>query len=173
MTERWLPIADFPSYEVSDMGRVRRVAIARNSKPGRILRAGWRGRYLAVDLCQDGRRTTCNVHRLVAAAFLVPDESRPEVNHRNGVRDDCRASNLEWSTRRENAQHAHRLNLQDCRGERNGQAKLTAEQVISILARRSERRGASVAIARESGVSPTTVRDIWRGRTWGTVRGAA
>ena len=51
------------------------------------------------------------VHRLVAAAFLKPDEGRPWVNHINGRKSDNRLVNLEWTTARENALHAIEIGL--------------------------------------------------------------
>ena len=61
---------------------------------------------------------------------------------------------------------------------RNG---LTREQAVEIYARRPDemgfqksRRGTMVgceAVAVEYGVTPKTVRDIWRGRTWGEATG--
>lgn len=46
------------------------------------------------------------VHRLVAQAFIPNPDAKPEVNHKNSIRDDNRLANLEWSTRSENNQHA-------------------------------------------------------------------
>lgn len=59
----------------------------------------------------DGRRKLVCVHRLVAEVFLEPDESRPFVNHKNGVKTDNRAANLEWVTAGENVRHAVRTGL--------------------------------------------------------------
>ena len=51
------------------------------------------------------------MHRLVAAAFLPLDATRPFVNHINGVKNDNRLSNLEYVTRSENALHAYATGL--------------------------------------------------------------
>lgn len=51
------------------------------------------------------------VHRLVAAAFIEPDSTRPWVNHINGKKCDNRIENLEWTTARENALHAIEIGL--------------------------------------------------------------
>jgi hypothetical protein len=60
--------------------------------------------YLCVVLCDDGRRRTVSVHRLVALHFLFC--RMPEINHKNGVKHDNRVANLEWCTSKENTAHA-------------------------------------------------------------------
>lgn len=50
---------------------------------------------------------TVGVHRLVAEAFLGPSPSPGHyVNHKNGVKWDNRAENLEWATPSENQRHS-------------------------------------------------------------------
>lgn len=94
----WLPIAGYPGYEVSRHGQVRRGA--------RVLidRSHPRG-YRIVDLSRDGKATSKTVHKLVCVAFHGPAFGR-QVNHIDGDKAANGASNLEWSTARENTQHA-------------------------------------------------------------------
>jgi hypothetical protein len=95
-------------YEVSSLGRVRRCRnIARPWEPGKPYRLGTNTNGYPIvrfPAWCGGRAVT--VHRLVALAFIGPPPSeKHEVNHINFVRNDNRASNLEWVTHRENIRH--------------------------------------------------------------------
>jgi hypothetical protein len=47
------------------------------------------------------------VHRIVAAAFIGPCPDGLEINHKNGIKLDNRAENLEYTTRSANMKHAY------------------------------------------------------------------
>ena len=112
--EIWKPIPDFEGrYEVSSIGRVRSVPHAVKNGcgervvPGKILALQKaRNGYLLVSLGRKHKHML--VHRLVASAFLPkPDSEVLEVNHKNLNKTDNRVSNLEWTSKHENMQHAH------------------------------------------------------------------
>ena len=91
----------YTRYEVSNQGRVR------NAHTGRVLRPGKnRCGYLFVLLYYKGQSRFCYVHNLVATAFVEGWREGLQVNHKNGVKTDNRAENLEWVTSSENHQHA-------------------------------------------------------------------
>lgn len=65
-------------------------------------------------------------HRFILECFKDNPLSKPVVNHINGVKDDNRIENLEWSTLSENRQHAYNTGLQlGPIGQKNGSSKLT------------------------------------------------
>jgi len=49
------------------------------------------------------------IHRLVAQAFIPNPENKRTVNHKNGIRDDNRLCNLEWTTHSENNIHSFKV----------------------------------------------------------------
>jgi len=133
----WRPVVGFEGrYEVSDAGSVRVAATGRAVKVRVDNRAG----YAATCLYRNGRRTDCYVHRLVAAAFIGPCPQGHVVNHKNGVKTDSGANNLEYVTASENTRHAYATGLATPHA---GSRKLTDEQVIEIRRILHERKMAN------------------------------
>lgn len=101
--EEWRPVEEYPDYEVSNMGNIRRVTTQR------ALSIFPSNGYRQVAFRVKGKQLKKSVHRLVAQAFIPNIDNKPTVNHINGRKDDNRVENLEWATYSENHLHAFRV----------------------------------------------------------------
>jgi hypothetical protein len=111
--ELWADLDDFPAYQVSTHGRVRRIAPSksRGAKPGTILKPGHRRGYQTVMLYspEHPKGTNAWVHRLVALTFIGQAPHRDmQVAHWDDVKSNNRLDNLRWATPAENIQDATR-----------------------------------------------------------------
>jgi len=99
--EEWRTITDFPKYEVSSLGNIRVKETQYIMKPF-VNEAG----YLRVSISNETcKRKKFYIQRLVASEFLPNLENKPSVNHKNSIRTDNKASNLEWATMSEQNNH--------------------------------------------------------------------
>lgn len=110
MTEIWLPIEGYENlYEVSNLGRVRRLESVVNCKngvtrkvSGKILKPGAVRGYLRVELSKNDIVRRFLLHRLVATAFIPNPNNLPQVNHRDENKQNNSVENLEWCSAKEN-----------------------------------------------------------------------
>ena len=115
--EIWKPIKGYEGvYEISNLGRVRSIGRYVQAKikgtkcitfkGGRILSPGDNGKgYLFVHLMNK----RFYVHRLVCEAFIEKRDGANQVNHKDGIKSNNRANNLEWCTHSENMLHCTRI----------------------------------------------------------------
>lgn len=166
--EEWRPIAWAPNYEVSSVGRVRswlrRGGFSKPPVEPRIMSTrvnAKAGGYVIVDLQIDGAKATAYVHRLVLEAFKGSSFAGAEARHMDGNPTNNVPDNLEWGTSSENKADMVRHGTHT-RGSRNGQARLSAEQVVAV---RSGEEPSNVVAAR-LGVSQATICKIRKGRSY-------
>lgn len=123
LMEEWRDVVDFENiYSVSNYGVLKskaRLVTANYTYPSgkqsiksiprkeviRNLKTGNRG-YWDLHLSEDNRKLGTTLHRVMCMAFIPNPQNKEFVNHKNSIRDDKFISNFEWSTPKENIQHA-------------------------------------------------------------------
>lgn len=175
--EQWKDIEGTDGqYSVSSNGRVRsneRTVIRTTGKPyfvkERILKQGYDDGYHKVFILCNGKYKTLKVHRLVANAFIINYDNKPQVNHINGIRNDNNYTNLEWVTNQENQLHAYKfLTRKLVNGENNGSSKLKLNEVLEIrkIAKERGRYYGRKELANKYNVSEGTIKEIVTNRIW-------
>lgn len=175
MTEIWMAVVGWEGfYEVSDLGRVRSVDRSVVDPNGRVQRFKGRvlapsrttGGYCQVMFSRGGKHINVSIHRLVLLAFVGDPPVGMVGCHRDGNQTANNLANLKWDTQANNLMDkiAHGT---DQRGERNAQVILTDEKILEIRERLSKGvRGVGRQLAREYGVSVSTISAINVGKRW-------
>ena len=98
----WEKIKGHSNYSVSDDGLVRNDKTCKILKPAKTYNG-----YLRIYINKKNYR----VHRLVANAFIENPFNYPQVNHKDGNKENNKASNLEWCNAKQNINHAYNKGL--------------------------------------------------------------
>lgn len=169
---QWRAIPDFPDYEVSSRGSVRRVVASTNGSTRKVPfnvtpQPDERGRKRVglVNAETAPRQKKLLISRLVAEAFIGPSPSPKHVvchNDGNNTRDH--ADNLRWDTQKSNIADKV-IHGTVSRGSRNGLSKLLEADIPKI--REMLRLGVSqMKIAEAFGIDQTSVSLIKNRRIW-------
>lgn len=157
------------NYDVSNLGRLK------NSKTGNILKVRPINNhdYLGTVVTLGSKKyiKMIIVHRAVAEMFIPNPENKPEVNHIDGNKTNNCVSNLEWTTRKENINHAIIAGLVNHKGENNSQAKLSSESVKYIREHYIpyDKNFSLNALAKKFGVTKQAIIDVVHYRSWKNV----
>lgn len=159
--ECWRRHPEHLDYEISSLGRVRRLTAARGTRIGKILKPGIRkDGYPLVVL--DGKSRL--LHQLVLEAFRGPRPAGLESRHDDDIKANCSLSNLFWGTRRENM-FDRAKNGAGRYGSKSTQAKLREEDVKKIH-RRSAAGETNCQLAQAFDVSASLISKIVRRERW-------
>ena len=174
MDEIWLPIKDWPKYEVSNLGRVRRLdgmdGKNRYFVPGRILKpvpvqSGVSRDYMPLNVSlSDGPRCTYfKIAHLVLHAFRGPPPSKKEncCRHLDDDQENNKLNNLCWGTQKQNAADRIKNGLTG-RLEKHKGSELTIELARQIRAqyKKSSRVANARILSQKYGVSEVDVYEI-------------
>lgn len=110
----WVDVKGYEgSYVVNSEGEIK--SLKRKVKhrdwgrtiPERVLKPNIdKNGYCIVRLYDEGQGRYLKAHRVVAQAFLLNNENKPCVNHKDGNKENNKVGNLEWCTIKENNAHA-------------------------------------------------------------------
>lgn len=157
--EVWNTVPDYPQYEVSDHGRVRRAVASFKAPVGKILKPYYHVSgypYVGLRTCENPRNIA--VHILVMLAFVGECPKGMEIRHLDGNPKNCTLSNLKYGTPKENAQD--KFNHGTIKT-----AKITEQEVIAIRQKRQE--GYTLAeLVKEFSLSLNNISNIVKRNTW-------
>lgn len=164
----WRQIPEYPDYEISEIGHVRRSLDPKwGRKAGRSIASYIDPKmgYVRYTLRKDGIPHLCQAGALVLFAFVGP---RPtpvhQAAHWDGVASNNHHSNLRWATCAENLADRWRHGTMTI-GQANGRAKLTEEMIGQMRRLRAE--GMSFAkIGKKFGVSKRQSMRVIKGQQW-------
>jgi hypothetical protein len=128
-------------------------------------------RYQQLHLSINGKSKTMRIHRMVGECYIPNPNNLPEINHLDGNKSNNHVSNLIWSTQIDNIKHRDNVLNKRPKGEKNGNCKLTEEQVKWIRQNyipRDKEFGRKF-LCEKFNVSKTTIRRIINNLNWNEV----
>lgn len=172
--EIWKTIEEFPTYEISNMGRVKRTKPWKCGlgkgymRPGTILNPlVTKDGYLRVALYKNKKAFYRSIHSLVLETFIGP---RPEgylCNHKDCVKTNNKTYNLEWVTPLYNCTHAYKNGcFPFSKGESSSGAKLKEGEVFLIRKILKESNLSQHFVAKMFKITQPTVCRIKHHKTW-------
>lgn len=172
--EEWKDVEGYEGfYQVSNLGRIRSLErIVHSSKwnrrePSKILNPPiLKNGYKLVSLSKNGSSKRVLLHRLIAKAFIPNPNNLPQVNHKDGNKQNNIIDNLEWVSAQDNIIHAYTNNLMHpAHGIKINVGHFVEEDIRNIrrmaLAGMSQRK-----IAAEYGVHQGFIWLILKGKTY-------
>lgn len=145
-------IPNFPNYKIYEDGRIY------NIKTGRLLKNQLKNhQYWKINLWNNSGPDSLYIHILLAEAFIPNPLKLPQVNHKDGIKNNFELSNLEWVTISQNSIHAFNNNLTPVPG-----SKLNWDLVREIR----KTHGKLQIAADIFNVNKSTISKIRRNKTW-------
>lgn len=107
ITEEWRSIAGAPGYIISNYGNI----VGMNGYQLKTFKNKKGYLVFSMPIKAIGTTFSRGVHRIVAIAFIPNPLNLPEVNHKDGNKENNYYENLEWNTTKQNINHAIKTGL--------------------------------------------------------------
>lgn len=123
--------------------------------------------YALVNLSIDGKCKTFSVHSLIAKAYIPNPDNLPEINHKDGNKENNNVSNLEWCTSSQNSVHALREGLMvPAKGLATKNGRFTDEDIITIRNLYNSKQYSQYKIAEMYNVTRSAIQQIIERKTY-------
>lgn len=168
MREIWKDLTRAPRlYQISNFGNFKaKPKIDGNGKHRKermLIPTTTKDGYKRFNLFIGGKSYRALAHRLVYETFCGPIPQGLEINHKNGIRDDNRAENLEAITHSQNVRYSRDVLGADYATYANG--RMTKEQREEIFLLRSQGL-THRAIGKRIGFCKTQISNVLSHKCW-------
>jgi len=96
--KKYITINEFPNYEINEFGEIRNIKTKRILKPKLHKKRG----YLTINLRNNDKQKTIDIHRLVALTLIPNPDQLKYVDHIDRNSKNNHVSNLRWSSQTDN-----------------------------------------------------------------------
>lgn len=171
MKEKWRDVVGYEqTYQVSNLGKVKRITGGPSIQTDRILKQFLRDRnrkkYLCVSLSRkDKKPKKRQTHRLVLEAFVGQCPLGMECRHLDGNEHNNELNNLRWGTSQENAEDTV-LHMKVACGVNLPQAKLNDSKIRQIRQLYTVGKWTHRQLAQKFDVSHYTIWRVVTRKTW-------
>lgn len=166
-TEIWSSVPNFPNYEVSSFGRLRRIKKSWSQLPGPLTPFTVTNGYKQFQFHNNGAKKALRIHTIVLEVFDREKIGIEEANHKDGDTSNNNINNLEWVTPSQNMKHAYDTKLHPKPyGDKSHFSKLTPSQVNEIRVKICDGLMSMISIAKEYSVSRYCIYRIRDGKSW-------
>lgn len=161
--EQWNPVVDYPMYEISTEGKVRKITnkgdlIQVSAVPSPI--------YMMFNVCIKRKATKLYVHREMLKAFAPTEDLRlTHVCFKDGDIYNLKLENLYWSTQTKRMRRRYKEGGYP-KGEEHYCSKLRDEDVIKMRKMWETEEYTQKQIADLFGIHFTTLANIIKRRYW-------
>jgi hypothetical protein len=127
-SERWFDLTPLLNEEFRDIKGYEGIYQVSNYGRVKSLKRATKNQYGQKDMILKNNTSKCNylfvrlnsknklVHRLVAETFIININNKSTVNHKDGNKQNNCVDNLEWSTHKEQTNHAIKIGLINIKG---------------------------------------------------------
>ena len=127
--EEWKNIIESTNYSVSKSGYIKN-NVTNHILKGRLNKSGYL--QVSIKIQEDNKFHNRYIHRLVAEYWIENPENKPEVNHKDGNKQNNNYINLEWVTASENQKHRHSIGITKTSNRRIAKVDPNTKEIIKV-----------------------------------------